>query len=436
MELYYEEDKSKQKKSKIIPILIALLFILIILSIIIVVSIIYLKGTILKISIDGIDKSDLKEIIKIQEVDNNTKVYIPIRKIASYLGYQDYSGDYKYASEDNTKCHVKNEFETSMFTFDSDILIKSRGDSDYEYLKLDEKVFESNGDLYTTIDGIKKAFNVEFIFDQEKNKMEIYTMDYLVKIYTARLGQENYSKEFTDQKAIFQNMIIIQNNGNYGVIEAETGKTILETKYELISYLPNTTDFLVKSNGKYGVMSKEKKIKLKIAYEQIKIIDNLNGLYLVKENNLYGIISTEGKTIITPEHQQIGINTNDFVENGIENQYILLNKLIPIKNNGLWGFFDIEGKQVTEFKYTDLGCTSSKIAKSYPVLVIPSYNIVIVKKDKFYNLMMTNGKEIINADVLDSVYMVRDTETGKTNFYMTYNGKTKDIEQQLSEQGM
>ena len=436
MELYYEEDKNKQKKSKIIPILIVLLIILMVLSVIIVGTIIYLKGTILKINIDGIENSKLKEIINIQQTENDTKVYVPIRKIASYLGYNDYSGDYKYTSEDNTKCYVKNEYEISMFTLDSDVLVKTRGNSDYEYLKLDEKVFENNGDLYTTIDGIKKAFNVEFIYNEKTNKIDIYTMDYLINIYTSRLGQENYSEEFVDKKSIFENMIIIENNDKYGVIEAETGKTILETKYEEIKYLPNTKDFLVKSNNKYGVMSKDKQIKLKIAYDEIKIIDNLNGLYLVKENNLYGVIDIDGKTVISPEYQQIGISSNKFMENGVENQYILLNKVIPIKNNELWGFFDIEGKQITEFKYTDLGCVSSKVAKSYPTLVIPSYDIIVVKKDKYYNLMTINGKEIINADVLDSIYMTRDTVTGKTNFYMTYNGKTKDIEQELSNQGM
>lgn len=36
----------------------------------------------------------------------------------------------------------KNEYETAMFTKNSDILIKTRGDSDYEYVTLDEKVFE------------------------------------------------------------------------------------------------------------------------------------------------------------------------------------------------------------------------------------------------------------------------------------------------------
>lgn len=435
MELYNEDNQ--QKKSKGPMILGILIVLLIIISIIIVTLIVYLKGTILKITLDGVDASKLEEILFIEQDENgNSTIYIPIREIAEYFNYEDYSGDYKYKSEDSTKCYVKNEFETAMFTLDSDTMIKTRGDSDYDYIKIDEKVFEKDGELYTTIDGIKKAFNVEFIYNAAKNNIEIYTMDYLLTIYSQSLGYENYSQEFIDKKSIFESMMIIQQNGYYGVVEVTTGKLILEPKYELISYLPNTTDFLVKSNGEYGITSKDAVTKVNIAYDQIKIIDNSNGLYLVKKNNFYGIINVDGETILEPEYQQIGLNTNNFAENGVENQYVILDKLLPIKNNNLWAFFDIEGNQVTEFKYTNIGCTYSKVTNTYPVLIIPSYNIVIVQKDEYYNLMQTNGTEIINGYVLDSVYMKRNVSTGETNFYMTYNGKTEDIEKVLSNQGL
>lgn len=436
MELYNEDDLKQNTKTKTPFFMVVIVIILLVLSAVIVTLILYIKSTILNITIDGVKYNDLEEILYIEGTESDSKVYVPIRKIAQYFDYEDYSGDYKYKSEDSTKCYVKNEFETAMFTLDSDIMIKTRGDSDYDYVQLDEKVFEKDGELYTTIDGIKKAFNVEFVYDAVKHKIEIYTMDYLVKYYTTALGYENYSQEFTDKKAIFENMIVIQQNGYYGVIEASTGNSILETKYESISYLPNTTDFLVKSNGAYGIMSKEAVTKVNITYEQIKVIDNLNGLYLVKKNNYYGVIDVDGNTIIEPEYQQIGLNTNEFSENGVENQYVILDKLLPIKNNDLWAFFDIEGNQITEFKYTNVGCTHSNVANTYPVLIIPSYEIIIVQKDEYYNLMQLNGNEIIGGYVVDSVYMKRNAATGETNFYMTYNGKTEDIEKILAAQGI
>ena len=278
MELYNEENFNTSKKSKLPIILGVIIIFLTILLIVLFVLVTYLKNSILTITLDNKDISSLEEILDFEQSGEETKIYIPIRKIASYFEYEDYRGDYKYKSEDNTKCYVKNEYETEMFTLDSDIIIKTRGDSDYEYIKIDEKVFEKDGELYTTIDGIKKAYNVEFIYDSEQNNIKIYTMDYLLKLYASNLEYKNYSTKFLDKKAIFEDMIIVQQNGNYGVVQASTGKSILETKYESISYLPNAKDFLVKSNGKYGIMTKESTTKVNIAYDEIKIIDNTNGL--------------------------------------------------------------------------------------------------------------------------------------------------------------
>ena len=435
MELY-EEYYNNKKKSKLPMIIGISIAILVIITIVIIYGIIYLKSTVTKITLDGADASALEKIFYIEETENGSELYIPIRKIAQYLGYEDYSGDYKYKSEDKSKCYVKNEYETAMFTLDSNIIVKTRGDSDYEYVEIDKKVFEKDGELYTTIDGITKAYNVEFDYNSKNKDIKIYTMDYLVQYFSTKLKIEEYEADFSDKKAIFENMLIVQgDNKQYGVVNASTGESILETKYDLVKYLPNTTDFLVKSNGKYGVVSKDAINKVKIAYDEIKIMDNEHGFYLVKVNNLYGVINTEGNVIIEPEYQQIGINTSSFAQNGIESQYILLDELIPIRNNNLWGFFNLKGEQITEFEYTGLGCTISKVASSYPLLVVPSYKLIVVEKNKFYNLIKTDGSEIINGYVLDSAYMRTNTETGENKFYMTFNGNTLDIEEKMLELG-
>lgn len=436
MELLYDEDYyQKSKKKSKLPIIIGVIIsILVVLSIAIIYLIIYLNSTVMKIKIDGNSMSEIEEMLYIKEDEN--KLYIPIRKIAEYFGYENYKGDYKNMSEDSSKCHVKNENETAMFTLDSNILIKIRENSDCEYTKIDEKVFEKDGELYTTIDGIEQAFNVEFKYDAENKKIDIYTMPFLIEYYSAHLKLEDYEESFTNQKAIFENMLIINKESQYGVINATTGEAILETKYQSISYLPNTKDFLVESNNKYGILTKDKSIKVKIAYEEIKIMDSQNGLYLIKENNRYGVVDTDGKVRISPEYEKIGIDDSKFSQNGVENPYIILDKLIPIRNNNLWGFFNLEGKQITDFKYTEIGCTSSKVANSYPLVVIPSYDIVIVGVNKKYTLMKATGQEIINGYPLDDVYMKTNTATGENKFYMVYGEKTEDIAQRLDSLGI
>ena len=280
MELYEEVENGKKSKiPMIIGICIGILFIIIIA---IICAIVYLQSTVLTIKLDNKVNSNIEKILYITNENNSEQIYIPIRKIAKFFDYEDYRGDYTVKSEDPSKCYVKNEYETAMFTKDSNVLIKTRGNSDYEYINLKEKVFEKDGELYTTSEGIEQAFNVLIESDSQKNNINIYTMEYLYQSYVLTLkkaaGEDTVeaSDNFSDKKAIFQDMIIITKDGQYGIVSATSGESILETKYQEIKYLPTTSDFLVKSNGKYGILGKDLTRKVRIIYDEIKIMDNKN----------------------------------------------------------------------------------------------------------------------------------------------------------------
>lgn len=428
MELYDEE--LEQKKSKVPMILGISIIILLLLTALIVYGIIYLKNSITTIKIDGKINTEIEKIFYIEETEQGLELYMPIIKAAKFFGYEGFSGDYKDKSEDKTKCHMIGENETALFTKDSDTLIKINKNLEYEYIELDKPVFEKDGELYASMNGIQQGFNVLIESDKKIKNVNIYNMNTLVKAYADKFQLENYSNAFTDQKAIFQSMMIIQENGSYGVIEIENGKKVpvLESKYEEIRYLPSTIDFLVKSNGKYGVVNEDSTVKLRTVYDEIRILDNKYGLYLVKQNNVYGVVNTNGDIIIEPEYKQIGINIDKYVQNGVKSQYILLDEVIPAQNEeNLWGLFSLKGEKITEFKYSGIGCKSAPESNSHPALVIPSYKIIVVSNDKYYNLITTSGEELISANILDSVYFKTDATTGENKFYMTSANNTKRI---------
>lgn len=426
MELY--DDYVEQKKSNAPMIIGVCIAILVVITILIIFGILYLKSSITTIQVDGVRNNEIEKIMYIKTTEEGSQLYIPIIKIAKSLGYEGYNGDYKNKSEDKSKCHVTCKDETAMFTLNSDILTKITNNSEYEYVKLDEPVVEKDGELYTTIQGIEKAFNIMFYNDEKYKNINIYTMDYLIKYYATKLKIEKYSTNFTDKKAILEDMIIIEDNKQYGVINAQNGKSVLENKYQEIRYLPATNDFIVKSNGKYGIVTKEAEIKVKIVYDEIKTIDNQKGLYLVKQNSTYGMINTKGEVIIAPDYKQIGINSQKYAPNGVENNYILLDEIIPVKNEKeLWGFFNIKGEKIIDFQYSNVGCQSTPVSNSYPVVVIPSHKVIVVEKDKGYNLITIEGKELVPGYILNSVYQKVNSATEQNEFFMTNNNNTKSI---------
>ena len=436
MELY--DEQAEQKKSKVPMVIGISIAVLLVLTIFIVIGIIYLKNSITTINIDGVRNKNIEEIFYTEKTENGIELYIPIIQMSKYLKYEGFTGDYKEMSEDKTKCHVKNDYETVMFILDSDEIVKITGDSQQEYIKIDKPVFEKNGELYTTIDGIEKAFNVTFSYDENFKNINIYSMNYLVKYHAKRLKIKEYSTDFQDKKAIFQNMIIKIDSEQYGVIDIKTGNAILENKYEKIKYLPTQQNFLVKSNGKYGIMKKNAEVKIRTVYDNIKIMDNQNELYLVKQNDSYGIVNSKGEVIIEPEYKQIGINVDKYTKNGVENKYVLLNEIILIKNEqDLWGMFNLKGEQITEFKYTGIGCQAVLANNSYPILVIPNHKIIVVKKDKYYNLVTVEGKELAPENIISSVYLKENVETGQNQYFMTSNNNEKvvNIEEWLTSIG-
>lgn len=437
MELY--DEKVEDKKSKLPKIIEILVGILIFITCIIIGCIIYLQSSLTIINIDGQRNNQVEEIFHFEQTGQETELYIPIIKMSEFLGYEGFRGDYENKSEDKNKCHVTSENEVAMLTLNSNLLIKITENSEYEYIKIDKPVIEIEGELYTTVDGIEKAFNIIFSHDEQFKNINIFTLSYLIQYYTGYYKIEEYEASVNDQKAILEDMLIIQEEDKYGVLNVVTDEYVLEPKYELISYLPGTTDFLVKSNNKYGVVAKDTTTKIRTLYDEIIMMDAQNGLYLVKKNNTYGIVNLDGKVIIEPEYKQIGIsNIDEYSQNGIENQYVLLDKIIPIQNNeGFWGLFNLKGEKVSEFQYTGIGCETVPTNNAYPTVVIPSHEIIVVEKDERYNLVNIKGEQMISGYILDSVYLKSDSATEQNQFFMTSNNNTKviNIEEWLTSIG-
>lgn len=434
------EDVLKPKKKKKVEastIILTLIIILVILLIVSLVAIVYIKGTILSFYVDDEEASDLEEILIFEE---NNKIYMPIRRMAQYLYYDTYNGDYKTLSEDATKCYIVSTEELVSFTLNSNILTKVSGDKTKQ-IKIDEPIKEINGELCITSEGAQEAFNIIFTYDLKENEINIDTLQYLYDVYSTYYKNKGYSpiesETFSNKMAILDGMLIVKaENNRFGVI-ASTGETILETKYDSIQYLRETSDFLVKSNDHYGIISKDKTTKVSLTYESIEQVINENDIfYVVKETGFYGLLDVDGSAIIYPEYEQIGIDVSLFEQNGVSNGYILYDKIIPVKRENKWALFNIEGKKITDFVYDSLGCTVAKnnLTRAYGVLEVMDYNLIVVSENNKYNLVNLKGELLFNGFVLDSVYIT--VSEGKIVYYITSGTTTKELIGFLEEKGI
>ncbi len=438
MNLIEESFQTKEEKNKktAIRIVLAAIIVVVIMIIGIVSYMAYIKGQELKVSLDGNANNDVKKML----VFENGTVYAPIKRIASYLGYSSYNGEYFEKSESTSKCYVESENEVANFELNSRKIYKldlnARAEN-YEYVYSRQPVKAIDGELYATSEAIEKAFNVRFSYNEEKNTVQIFTLSYLVNFYNPYVlnwGYVGISEVFANQKAILNNMLVVtDNNKRVGVIDTD-GKSILEVKYSNVTYLPSVGeggDFLVEDNGKVGVMSKNRETKIQLIYDSIELLDLDAGLYVASKDRKYGVLDLRGKVIIYIENDEIGIDTSKFKENGIKNKYILAENMIPVRKDRVWGLYDTKGNLLVDYQYDSLGYTATSSRNALSLLVIPDYNVLVACKDRKYTLLNNIGEELFSGPVADDIYMTIDG--GKKHYYITANNQTMDAEDYLNQ---
>lgn len=440
MDLFNDEEilkpkkKMKIKASTVILVLIVLLSILLVLTI---VAIVYFRASILKISIDGMNGKALEEILIIEE---NNKIYMPIKRMAEFLNYDAYNGDYITRSEDPTKCYIETEKELVSFTLNSNILTKVT-EGQTQQINITEPIKEINGELCITAEGAQDAYNFIFHYDKEAEQIYIQTLSYLYNGYSGQFQAQGYvpieEETFENKTAILDGMLIVKSQNEYYGVITTSGESILETKYDSINYLRKTSDFLVDSNGKKGIISASKETKVQLIYDDIKTVSNKNDIfYVIESEGLYGLLDAEGNTIIYPEYEQIGTDVTSYSQNGVTNGYILYNQIVPVKRNNKWALFNINGNRVTEFIYDSLGCPSNQSGstRKYGVIKILDYNLIVGCQSGKYNLITLEGKPLFSSSILDSVYIT--ISQGKNVYYITSGTTTKELISFLQENGV
>ncbi len=441
MNLIDEEFQNKNANtSKALQKIIGGLIVIVIAIIItIVVYLYYVQSSYLSVEVDGVENNVLKQLLVFEE---DGKIYLPIKEVSKVFGaVESYNGHYQERTEDSDKCYIKTEQEAINFTLGlSEIEKLNLEDSseNYQSIKVEDKVKEIDGVLYASSEVIAEALNLSFEYNQVDNKVEAYTLPYLVEAYSSWAISEGYSgisEEFENQKAIIDNkLVVIDKNGDqFGVIDLLENKIILEPKYENVTYLSDTTDYLIETNGRKGIVSETGGIKITSDHDEIEVLDYDAELYLVSKANRYGVMDFDGNIVMHIQYDEIGIDTKVFEQPEIKSGYLLVENIIPVYEDNKIALFDKTGKRLTEFKYDNLGYIAKSNEDEMSALIIPNFNMIIVEENGKYGLATALGEQII-APVTEEIYMV--VEEGKVNYYISANGETRDLEEYLSTSGI
>lgn len=432
------QNKEQKKKKTVTKVILTLIILLVVAIIGIAAYLVYVQSTTLRVIVDGQVNEKVKSLLVFEE---NGTIYAPIKEIASYLGYDSYDGSYEEKSQEKSKCYVQNANEVANFSLGSNQIEKldlSVTEANYEIANIKLPIVAKNGVLYGSSEAISKAFNVSFTYNQDQNRIYIYTLPYLVQSYSSVAldnGYKEISTVFANQKAILQNMLVVKKGDTeiYAVIDLE-GKTILEPKYDSITYLPEIGDFKIGSNKKFGILDKTGRTKVQPLYDTIELMSSDAGLYVVQKDRKYGVLDLNGNTKIYIENDEIGMDISPFGQNSIKNKYILAGNLIPARKDKVWGLYDKTGKLVVNYEYDSFGYITTSNKDALSLLVIPDYEVLVASKNKKYTLLNSIGQQLFAAPVADDIYMT--INGGQKHYYITANNGTMDAEEYLKKIGV
>lgn len=257
------------------------------------------------------------------------------------------------------------------------------------------------------------------------NKMAVfictYDVDYETGDYKTKALNEKNQEIFTEYSKIEaiqnkdkndnlwyeQNVLKVQKDGKYGLINL-TGKQVIPVEYdEIVPVLGVENSFRVQKDGKYGIVNNEGKIVIEPQYAFIDVLgkDNKSGFIIKNDKGKYGIVDYSNSQILEAKYDSIekvygndlyvvtvsgkqkivNKNNEDVLTSGFESIKQILsrqeNAVIFVKS-GKYGIMDLTGKILIDAKYDSI--EESKTG------------MFIVKKSDKYGIIDLNGTEKIS----------------------------------------
>jgi hypothetical protein len=136
--------------------------------------------------------------------------------------------------------------------------------------------------------------------------------------------------------AFTQTYFPVKVNQKWGLID-KSGSTIVSPEYDAIGDFYQYGYAIVQEAGKVGVMNKSGEIVVRVAYEDLQVLDS--ALFAVVENNHWKVINLAGKTILDDDYERVKIWQKSF---------------LFFSKKGKWGLVHISGKLIISPIYDNI----------------------------------------------------------------------------------
>lgn len=461
----FEQNKQKNAKKKAIAIGIILCTFIIIFCVVGIAALKKHEEQKYKLFINGKKYEKLEGLI----IEENGEQYVDIKLLAKLTGSDYMQGDYVEVNESKEACYIENDYEVVSFKADENTFekfaknkivttgeeventtkdskkastknsnkkedtqekvvyaVKSNDGEKFEF-SIEKPIKLIKEKLYIPIELVGKAFNAVIKYDGDKT--QISTLDYLVvsgQKLASSLGYTEVSSSYENLKAIADGLLVVGNEGKYGVISLKDNSVVLSLKYDDLKYVQNEENFYVYLNSKVGLVDSKGEVIIATTanYESIETFDVDKNLYLVKNEGKYGLIDGKGEVILHTDFDLIGINNIEKFKLKEKNDNLWFDKIVAIKKGAVYGLYNIETKEnILEINYDGFGYmtkTTDKLGEESVILIPKETGVegIVIILNGMYGIFDINSKNVIIPCLCNRIYSL--TNNGITKYYMDY----------------
>ena len=237
-----------------------------------------------------------------------------------------------------------------------------------------------------------------------------------------------YSRILTLAQGYNNEYIIIDENGNYGLI-GTSGRVIIEPKYQEIKYLNSGTIFAVKEgedwkavnengevvlegyddlkeatsdgiivvkDGKCGIVSITNEVKIEPTYEDLKYAFSI--YYIAKKDGMYGIINSSNEQVLEFQYT----NMNYIEKAGIikadksETETVLLDNNLAQKAQGIISEINYDKGYIRVYTGNEYKYYNFKLEEKNSSEILTANTLYLSKKDGKYGFIDKEGKVVVD----------------------------------------
>lgn len=213
---------------------------------------------------------------------------------------------------------------------------------DYENEKYSTKVMNKDGNEilmdYKNVQAIENTDGNDIWYENNILKFEKDGKYGLIDFSGKLILDSEYDKIYSLEGV--QKNIIIEKDGLKGLVNTSMGEIIVRPEYTQITTLTDSYEngYIVQKDGKYGIISADSKIVFEPIYDEIKNV-TANGNYVVRQNGAMALINSAGEVLLNT-------GFDDVKEMNGENMTII--------SNGVYGVLDMEGTAMIPTEYEEL----------------------------------------------------------------------------------